>query len=267
MSCEDQIRDFVPRNLDGAALEVGFRSGSIGTHTSRTIMMAELAALFESVPPAGSRADLMAAVTEANCLGKRTASTRKLTFQRLSELYVLDPAVPIFRVLRRLWSVDEVGRPLLALLCALARDPLLMATAASVLSLAAGEEFRRDRMRLDLIASVGERFNESILDKVVRNAASSWAQSGHLEGRTFKKRRIVQAMPAATAFALYLGYAAGFRGTGLFGSGWCRTLDCSPALAQDLALAAKRAGLIDLRISREVVDLDLRRLDPGRTGG
>jgi hypothetical protein len=41
---------------------------------------------------------------------------------------------------------------------------------------------------------------------VCRNAASSWAQSGHLEGRTFKKRRKVVAPPATAAFAIYLDY-------------------------------------------------------------
>jgi len=39
-------------------------------------------------------------------------------------------------------------------------------------------------------------------------------------------------------------------------------LDCSPAAARDLAVEAKRIGLIDLRIAGDVVDLVLDRLDP-----
>jgi len=44
-------------------------------------------------------------------------------------------------------------------------------------------------------------------------------------------------------------------------------LDCTAVSARDLAVEAKRMGLIDLRIAGDVVDLVLDRLDPaeGRT--
>ena len=75
----------------------------------------------------------MRAIVEGNALGKKTESTRKLSAQRLSELYALDEAVPLFRLLRELWPIDEPGRPMLAFLCASARDPLLRMTAKPVL--------------------------------------------------------------------------------------------------------------------------------------
>ena len=53
-------------------------------------------------------------------------ATRKLSSQRLSELYALDPQVPPFRVMRRCWYADRDGQAILAMLLALARDPLLM---------------------------------------------------------------------------------------------------------------------------------------------
>ena len=54
----------------------------------------------------------------------------------------------------------------------------------------------------------------------------------------------------------------GFRGPQLFSSGWLRVLDCTPTSARDMAVEAKRIGLIDLRVSGEIVDLVLDRLDP-----
>lgn len=245
-----------------SAGNAGFRLGDKGTHTSRTIMLGELTAVLAAEGPDAVRSDYARAIIEANCLAKPTASTRRLTNQRLGELYALDPSVPIFRILRRLWDVDQIGRPLLALLAALARDPLLMATAPSVVPLREGAEFVRGPMKMALEAAVGARLNGAILDKVVRNAASSWRQSGHLEGRTFKKRRLVRATPATVAFALYLGYMAGFRGREVLASGWVSVLDASPAAAQELAIAAKRQGLIDLRTAGEVLELGLERLDP-----
>ena len=72
------------------ALVWGFRSGERGTHTSRTIMFNELAYLLDAVPGGVSREDYADAVMENNYLGKKTAATRKLSFQRLTELYGLD---------------------------------------------------------------------------------------------------------------------------------------------------------------------------------
>src|ERR1039458_4741957 len=224
---------FTTPNADNLANSAqGFRFGDKGTHTSRTMMLAELTAVLGAVPagssrpdyarPSGgasSRQDYAEAVVEGNCLRKPTTSTRRLTLQRLTELYGLDPEIAIFRVLRRLWATDAASRPLLALLAAVARDPLLMATAQAILPLAAGIEMPRKSMAEQLRSAVGERLSDATLDKVIRNAASSWSQAGHLSGRTFKIRRRVSATPAAVAFALYLGTALGFRGDELLTSG------------------------------------------------
>ena len=241
---------------------VGFRLGAKGTHTSRTVMLAELGAVLAAAGAAAARADYAAAIVEANCLSKPTAATRRLSCQRLRELYGLDPRLPLFRVLRRLWSFDPANRPLLALLSALARDPLLAATAPVVVPLPPGAEFQRAPMRAALRAAVGDRLNQTVLEKACRNAASSWTQSGHLEGRTFKKRRRVAASAPAAAFALYLAYSAGFHGADVFSSAWLRLVDCDPSQARRLAMEAKRLGLIGLRMVGDVVELDTARLDP-----
>lgn len=225
-------------------------------------MLEELAAALDSTASDAGRDDYREAIVDANCLSKPTAATRALSRQRLSELYGLDPRLPLFRVLRRLWPLDRGARPLLALLAAVARDPLLAASAPPVLDLPPGAALRRQPLRDALRRAVGDRLNDPVLDKVCRNAASSWTQSGHLEGRAFKTRRAVAAPPAAAAFALFLAHAAGFRGAALFSSVWLRLLDCDPLRARDRALDAKRLGLIDLRMAAGVVELDPRRLDP-----
>ncbi|MBA4095639.1 MAG: hypothetical protein C0484_02565 [Rhodospirillum sp.] len=244
------------------AAGVGFRFGAKGTHTSRTMMFDELEQLLTVVASSAKRDDYAIAIIEANCLSKPTTSTRRLTNQRLGELYGLDPAIPVFRVLRRLWDVDLVGRRLLALLASIARDPLLAATAGAVTDLPVDAELQRATFRTVLQEKTGNRLNDSTLDKVCRNAASTWNQSGHLEGRTFKKRRIVQATPAAAAFAIFVAHAAGFRGAEIFSSAWFKVIDCDLSRARQLALDSKRLGLLDLRLAGDVVELNLARLDP-----
>jgi hypothetical protein len=245
-----------------AALDVGFRFGAKGTHTSRTMMFDELRQVLEVAPPDARRADYASAIIDGNCLSKPTGSTRRLTNQRLGELYGLEPAIPLFRVLRRLWDVENEGRPLLALLAAIARDPLLAATCPAIVFLPANAEIQRDLIKGALRTVVGSRLNDSTLEKVCRNAASTWTQSGHLEGRTFKKRRIVSPTPTAVAFALYLANAAGFRGSEIFSCAWLRILDCDPSRARDIAVEAKRLSLLDLRMAGDIIELNLSRLDP-----
>lgn len=227
-------------------------------------MLEELDATLASVPPSADPSEYVTAIIDGNCLGKQTAVNRRHSLQHLRELYALDPAVPMFRVLRRLWAIDVPGRPLLALLSSLTRDPLLMATAETVIGMADGAEFQRTAMRQALEKVVGERFNESTLDKTVRNAASSWSQSGHLQGRTFKFRRTVRPTAAAVAFALYLATAAGFHGQELLSTGWLKVLDCDSSTAIELAAGAKKMGLLDLRMAGNVFDLNVDRLDQGR---
>ena len=217
-------------------------------------MLAELKAVLESAGAATDRAEFKQRVVEDNCLGKPTASTRRLSFQRLSELYSLD-------VLRRLWSMDTRTQPQLAVLVALARDPLLRCSASTILKLRVGDEFSRADAEAALQTCTEGRLNESILAKVVRNCASSWAQAGHLEGRTFKRRRQVEPHFVSVTMALAVGFLAGFRGEALFSSPWIRVLDLEPTAARQFALEAKRAGLLDLRISDKIVDLQLERLD------
>jgi hypothetical protein len=254
---------FPSAGLPAASSKVGFRVGDKGTHSSRTLMLTELAAVLGAAPGPVGRQAYAAAIIEGNCLQKPTASTRRSSDQRLGELYALDQCVIIFRVLRKLWQVDADARPLLAMLTALARDPLFMASAVPVLTQPVGVEIQRTPIRDALRELVGERMNDATLDKVVRNVSSSWSQSGHLRGRTFKFRQRVQAPPSAAAFALWLGRAAGFGDEELLTSGWMAALDCTATSARGLALEAKRSGLIDLHISGDVIEFGLDRLDPG----
>jgi hypothetical protein len=257
------IEFFPPGGPPAAATKLGFRFGEKGAHSSRTLMLADLEAVLAAAPGAADRAAYASAIVEGNCLEKPTASTRRLSNQRLGELYALDPFVVVFRLLRGLWDVDPKARPLLAMLAALTRDPLFMASAAAVLSQPAGIEIQRAPIRAALRNLVGGRMSDDTLDKVVRNVSSSWTQTGHLTGRTFKHRQRVSAPPTAVAFALWLGNAAGFRGEELLTNGWIAALDCTATSARNLALEAKRIGLINLRTAGDVVEFELDRLDPG----
>ena len=263
MRIDSENNGFFPIGPSEAArIDVGFRFGSVGTHSSRTLMLSDLASVFDRSTSETDREGYKRCVIEDNCLGKPTSSTRRLSFQRLSELYSFDPRVSIFRLLRRLWTLDAGSQPHLAMLVALARDPLLRASMPAVVNLKVGEEFRRAEAEGALRTVTDGRLNDNILAKVVRNCASSWAQSGHLKGRTFKVRQRIRPHYVGVSMALAISYVAGFRGESLFNSPWMQVLDIEPAVARSLTLEAKRAGLLDVRVSDKIVDLQLDRLDP-----
>ena len=79
-------------------INLGFRFGNSSIHTSRTIMLKELTLLFQACPVESNEEDYLIAIIENNCLGKQTLSSRKLTAQRLRELYGLNNEIPVFRV-------------------------------------------------------------------------------------------------------------------------------------------------------------------------
>ena len=98
----------------------------------------------------------------------------------------------------------------------------------------------------------------------MRNAASSWTQSGHLKGRGRKTRTSVNPTASTTAYALLLSHLTEARGAALFETMWARVLDAAPGQLMQLAMDARRLGFLDMSLSGGVVDIAFRRLlNPG----
>lgn len=115
----------IPKN-ESKLIRFGFSIERGGAHTSRTMMLKELGALLSYIDRTDSeKADYLRAIDDENCLGKRSAKTRILTYRHLVDLYSLDRSVILYRTLLYFWRRDPAGRPLLALLCAYARDSIL----------------------------------------------------------------------------------------------------------------------------------------------
>ena len=230
-------------------------------------MLRDLEELLAAVPVDGDRSAYADAVIRENMLGKQTVATRRISLQRLRELYGLDPRIPLFRVLRRLWDGDGTGRPRLALLTAMARDPLLTATAPVVVLLNVGEEMMRNTLLAKLRETVGGRLNDGVLDKVARNAASSWAQAGFLQGRVRKVRCRAEPTHGTVALALWLGRLEGYPDSRLLDSPWARVSgDGDAAELLPFALRADQLGLIRARAAAGILEVAPEILDPAVTG-
>ncbi len=234
----------------------GIKLSGGGAHQSKTMMFRELEALIgagASLPD-----EFRTAAIDENAIGKGTIATRRLTFRHLASLYGLLDQPPLTKVLLKMWLRDIHGRRLHALLVALARDPLLRETAPAIMSGPVGQRLRYPWLQDALIAAFPERFSEKMLRSLAQNCASSWTQSGHLEGAVKKQRQRVTPTPATVAFAALIATAAGFGGPAILSSGWMRVLDLGPDQARDALRRAESIGLARVRSAGDVTEISVR---------
>jgi hypothetical protein len=254
----DQSQWFRAPRDESALRRFGFRLARGGVHLSKTMMVAELTALLNATASSGTD-DIQTLVLESNILGKRTGAARRLALARLNTLYGVQTPFPLATVLARLWHRRADGRPLLALLCALAREPLLRDSADAVLPLPGGTPLRAPEVAVKLARRHPGRYSSNMLNSLARNCASTWTQSGHLAGKVRKRRSSPVATPEAAAYAALLGALAGFGGPALLASPWMRMLDRSESEMLNLLRAAEGTGLLRMRAGGGVIEINVRR--------
>lgn len=228
----------------------------VTVHTSRTIMLAELSALFERVPVRSDLGSYRNAVVRDNVLLKNSFAGREKTFLNLRQLYGFDDSQPLFAVLRALWEQSAAGRPLLALLAACAVDEVLLATAPVILGTKVKDGVTNERMAKQVAEVFPERYGPATLAAIGQRAASSWTQSGHVQGKVRKVRSRAQATPEAVALALLIGTLQGKRGHTLFGTRSAQLLDTSASEHDALAHAAAQRGYFKYRRLGDVAEVD-----------
>lgn len=239
----------VPAKLDA----FGVRVSGGGTHQSKTMMLGELESLLairQYTPEA-----LRHAVTIENVLGKSTANTRTLTYRHLSALYGLAQQPPLTHVFLRLWKMCPAARPHLALLVALARDPLLRDTAQVVIEGDVGAPLQRPLFEALLAKKHPRRFSDSMLRSLAQNCASTFTQSGHLVGAVRKRRQRIAVVPEVVALATLLASVSGFGGPAMLDTPWIRILDLAPEQALDQLRRAEGLGLARVRSAGDVTEI------------
>ena len=243
-----------------SALRFGFDNGPGGPHASRTMMLSELRLLLAACPSSATYAQYGAAILAQNVLLKRTEATRRESLRRLRELYGLSRSLVLFRALRDLWDEAPAEQPLLALLAALARDPLLRATATPVMAAQPGVPVTAAMLAETVAQQLPNRLNPTTCASISRHTAATWTRAGHLQGRSPKVRAAAACGPAAAAYALLLGYLCGVRGAALFETFWARITDASASQLHEQAFAASRLGWLEYRHAGDVTDVQFAHL-------
>jgi hypothetical protein len=236
-------------------LKYGYKFGQSGAHSARSMMLAELMTLFEATSADCSQEQYRSDICDFNVLDKPTTKSRSLTYRHLVDLYGMECSIPLFRVFRKLWSLDPSAQPVLAIQMSLARDPLLRLTLPLITGLEIGSPVIRQDVEEILKAPDPERFSPASLKSFAQNINGSWTQAGFLQGRNKKIRSEPEVSPVNVTFALFLAYLEGASGERLLQSSQCKLFGLTEHHVTELAIAAGYRGLIDFKQSGGVTDI------------
>ena len=232
----------------------GFTQNTCGVHLLRTMMYPEVCALFDAVAPNEGLSAYKRAIVEDNCLGKKSDSARKLTFRHLCELYTLDKDALLFRGLRFFWDVAQKNKPLLTLLCAYNRDPVLRQSYALIQTKSVGQPISNAETEDYLDSVWPDRFSASTLESAAHHCNGTWTVAGYLKGRRNKVRTKPEITPEAVSYALFIEYLRGTRGMMMFHSEMIKLLECGTDNAIQLAHEAARKGMLVLKHVDDVIE-------------
>lgn len=241
----------------------GFCFDEGGTHLARTMMLDDVLEVFEVCGTEANKQTVVQAVDDDNCLGKPSGKARRLAARHLVKLYGFDDKLVIYRTLAYLWSRNEPSRPVLALLCAYARDAVLRSSAPFIFGLKDGESYKRADLEEFMDALQPGRFSSAMLRSLAQNLAGTWTQSGHLTGRSKKTRTRLEPTAGAVVLATLMSFLTKTRGQLTFESEYVKLLDCSPATAIELAKTAAQRGWMDIKHIGSVVEVAFPRILTG----
>ncbi len=231
-------------------------------------MIPELTTLMDVTGPSATLLDYRRVVEVDNALAKPSLNARRDTLSYLRDRYGLDSTIPLFRTMRSLWDYDTAAQPLLAMLLATARDPVLRVGAGVVSGLSTGETVTWHRFEPPIREAFAQEGSEASIRIMAERQPACWLQSGHLRQETPSRRVRGRATsrPTVVAYALWLGHLTGLGGDELFTSFWVSLLDATPELVNEQAREAGRQGLIDLRRGGGVTSVGFRHLNGNIVG-
>jgi len=220
-------------------------------------MLEEFNALITAVPPDAEANAYRQAILDDNILHKATASNREKTFKFLRRLYALDPAICIFRELRRLHRFAADDSDLLVGLLAMAREPVLRQCLGSVLAVPIGESIGRQHFEDWMRNHAPGQYSESMFVSFSHNLYGSFYQFGYLGESVGKARSRIRPKVgiASATYAAFLDWLHGMSGISLLQGPYSKALDLGTDEHIALLTAASRQGLLKAAYSGGVLEL------------
>jgi len=150
------------------------------------------------------------------------------------------PMIPLTQAERAFWTAPQPSVP---------TDGIVRETADRI---TAGYSTPRERLRA---------IYDWVVDTTWRDPDTPGCGYGDVKSM-LESRKFGGKCADINSLMVGLARAAGFQGEYMLSTGWVKVLDCGASSALELATAAKRMGLLDLRMAGDVFELNVDRLDP-----
>ncbi len=222
------------------------------THTSRTMMLAELSRIMAHGIEQGS---FEVSFTD-NVAGKLSKANKDKTNLSLRYLYRFDPTNPAFSAFVWFWkNSPEADHPILALLFAISNDFLLSESIEIVQNTPLNQKVTVESLETNLASIHPGRYSPASLRSISQNLASSWKQAGFIRGKVKNIRVQPEISYRVVTFGMLLGYLEGMRGEFLLGSKYIRALCLPESGVRDQISEAAKRDLLQYQYSGHVTTI------------
>lgn len=223
-------------------------------------MLSELRLLLSVMASDTSFEGYRHAIVDGNVLLKPSMSTRTKTFSYLRDRFALDLSVPLFSVLRLLWERDVPGQPLMTLLVAAFRDPLLRSTFPSMIECDLEQSISSKEFSQIIDDSAPGKFIGETLIAAGERLVSTYRKTGHIKRMNNGVRQRVSATPGSATMALLLASLEGASGRASLDTDWVRILDSPGEMILAEARVAASRGWLEYRHAGDVLEITFRQL-------
>lgn len=219
------------------------------THTSRTIMLAELERVMSYGISHGSFEEAMA----DNVTGKLSRTNLEKTNRYLKNLYGFNEEDPFFKAFTWYWKqCPDSDHGVISLLYALKNDFLLAESIEVVLKVSIGQKVHLDLLKENIQKKHPGRYSSTSEHSIAQNIASSWKQAGFIKG----KKKSLRVHPPidywVVSFAILMSYLAGQRGDFLLSSKYARALGLSETKQREFLSEASKRDILQYQYSGDV---------------
>lgn len=210
----------------------------------------------EKVMDFASEADEYARAMEANVFGKKSADGINRTSKYLTNIYLFDPELSIFKAFKYFWGIcSEEERPILVFLFAFAQDHLLFESAEVVVHTKLGEKVTIENLEENLIKFHPNKYSPRTLKSSAQNLASSWKQAGFIKGKVKNIRVQPDISYKVAAFAFLLAFLQGDRGDYIMNNPIVKSLGLGENRLRELAVEAAKQDLLHYQYGGSVTSI------------
>jgi hypothetical protein len=226
-------------------------------HTSRTMMFAEL----EKVMDYSIDSDEFLESLSKNITGKKSNSGVEKTAIYLKKLYSLDVRHQPFIAFKYFWKIAETSdKSLLAFIYAINNDDLLAESIQVLQDTKLNEKALIELFEQNIERYHPKQYSENTRKSMAQNIASSWKQSGFIEGKIKNIRTQPKISYLVACLAFLLAYLKGDRGDFLWNSIGVKALLLNESKLRDLAIECAKRDLIQYQYAGSVTAISFNNL-------